>query len=358
MRRFILASVMSGVGLLALAGPASAAQLRGAMLTPNWSSPGRSAMTPDQQRGEIAAVAKMGGNVVRLDVDWAALQSDGRIDPAYQGQLDQAVASAAQYGQAVILNIVGTPCWAALRPSCPTTSANHMDPPQPAAFAEISLYLLARYPTLYAYEVWNEPNLPGFWHGTPAEFAPIANAAVASRNAVGSRTRVIIGGFITFDSSAWLEQLYRAGMRGQDGISIHPFSAIPWVGWTNPSKRGSPFRQGIQRAHRIMLRYGDRSGLYLTEFGFAPCPATSCLPAEIAGRWLADSYRVAARYRYVKALTAFSMRDYADPADPNPPWMDHSGILGRPAFGQVHRALKQLRSKKYLKKLLRRKRKA
>src|SRR5215207_1885275 len=78
-----------GIGWLALAGPADAVQLRGAMLTPNWSaqeSPfGR---TPDQQRAEIAAVAKMGGNVVRLDLDWARLQPDGRIDEAYQAQLD------------------------------------------------------------------------------------------------------------------------------------------------------------------------------------------------------------------------------------------------------------------------------
>ena len=116
MRRLV-ALALIGIGGLMLAGPASAAQLRGAMLTPNWSvedSPFR--MTPEQQRGEIAAVARMGGNVVRLPVDWASLQPNGLVDAAYQAQLDQAVASAGEYGQAVILNIIGTPCWATLRP--------------------------------------------------------------------------------------------------------------------------------------------------------------------------------------------------------------------------------------------------
>jgi Cellulase (glycosyl hydrolase family 5) len=110
-------SIIAVALTLALAGSADAVQLRGAVLTPNWSAQeSRFGMTPDQQRAEIAAVAQMGGNVVRLHVDWPRLQPDGRIDAEYQAQLDQAVSSAGQYGQAVILNIVGTPCWAATRP--------------------------------------------------------------------------------------------------------------------------------------------------------------------------------------------------------------------------------------------------
>ena len=347
-------SIIAVALTLALAGSADAVQLRGAVLTPNWSAQeSRFGMTPDQQRAEIAAVAQMGGNVVRLHVDWPRLQPDGRIDAEYQAQLDQAVSSAGQYGQAVILNIVGTPCWAATHPSCPLTAATQFEPPETARFAEITRYLLNRYPNLYGYEVWNEPNCcpPGatFWNGSPAEFAATVNAAVAGRDAVSNRTRVIVGGFIS-GGGTYLEQLYQAGMHGQDGISIHPY-ALRLFGWMKPSDPASPFLQSIKTAHQVMLRYGDRSGLYLTEFGYATCPASTCLPAVKAGRWLADTYREAAKYRYVKALTAFSMSDYPDPKDPSPAWFFHSGILGRPAFGQVHRALKQLRSKKYLKKL-------
>jgi cellulase (glycosyl hydrolase family 5) len=354
MRRLLFLTVLVS---LALTGSAEGGQLRGAMLTPNWSAQGsRFEMTPAQQRGEIAAVAQMGGNVVRLHVDWAALQPDGEVDPAYQAQLDQAVADASQYGQAVILNIIGTPCWAALAPDCPTTSKNHMAPPRPTQFAEVTRYLLARYPSLYGYEVWNEPNLAGggFWTGSVADFAAIANAAVEGRNAIASHTRVIVGGLVD-GGGDYLEQLYQAGMHGQDGISVHPYSAIPWFGWTSPSPKNSPFQQKIRLAHRIMLRHGDHGGLYVTEFGFATCPATSCVPDLTAAAFLAQSFRVASRYRYVKALTVFSMTDYAAPSDAKPSWIDRSGILGKPAFGQVHRALKQLRSKKYLKRLHRKK---
>src|SRR4051794_4814420 len=229
------------VWLLALAGTAGAAQLRGAMLTPNWSVQGSTMyMTPGQQRGEIAAVARMGGNVVRLPVDWAELQPDGRIDAMYQAQLDQAVAAAGEYGQAVILNIIGTPCWASLQPSCPLTRKSHMDAPRPAAFAEVTRYLLTRYPMLYAYEVWNEPNCcppeARSWNGSVADFAQVVIAAVEARNETRSHTRVIVGGFL-MDSSRWLKALYREGMRVSDGISIHPYSlAGEGSAWVNPAK--------------------------------------------------------------------------------------------------------------------------
>jgi hypothetical protein len=354
--RWLIALMLAVTWWLAPPEPAPALQLRGVVLTPNWSAhESPFVMTPEEQRAEIAGVLRMGGNVVRLHVDWPRLQPDGRIDGEYQAQLDQAVFAAGQYGQAVILNIVTTPCWAARQPSCPLTSTTQFDPPRSDYFAEITSYLLNRYPTLYGYEVWNEPNCcpsgAKFWNGTVAEFAETVNAAVAGRNALGSRTRVIVGGLLPVWSNGdnFLDELYRAGMQGQDGVSIHPYS-LTGGRWLNPAKPQSPFNETIQSTHNIMLAHGDGSGLYLTEFGFAPCPARPCIPAPLAERWLATSYREAARYRYVKALTAFSARDYVGGSDPMPGWQMHSGILNRP-FGKVRRTLKQLRSRKYLKKL-------
>jgi hypothetical protein len=334
--------------VLVLASPASAAQLRGVTLTPNWFAQGTVfAMTSEDQRAEIARAARMGSNVVRLHVDWPGLQPDGQIDDAYQAQLDQAVQSANHYGQAVIVDVTTTPCWAGKEPVCPLTRPHRFDPPRPEAFGELTRYLLARYPSLYALEVWNEPNccppVARFWNGTPADFAAIVNAAVDARNGIGSRTRVIVGGFLPIwnAGAGMLNDVYEAGMRGQDGISIHPYSMVDGQ-WTNPMKPSSPFNELIRATHQIMLAHGDRGGLYLTEFGFAPCPARPCVPAPIAQRWIANSYRDAARYRYVRALTAFSARDYATGADVG--WQVHSGILNRP-FGQIRRMLLRLNSK-------------
>ena len=331
----------------------SSRQLRGTMITPNWSTQDSLfTITPEQQRAEIAAVAAMGGDLIRFHLDWSRLMPDSfmRVDQSYQDRVDQVMAWAAAYRVNVILNLVGTPCWApASGPSCPLSRDIMFSAPRPDIFQATTRYLLQRYPSLYAYEVWNEPNLARtFWVGSPAELAATVNAAVAGANEAGAGTKILAGGLF-MDGSSYLQQLYAAGMHGQDGISLHPYSMASGGAWVNPSARRSPFRRAIESTRRVMLRNHDHGGLWLTEFGFATCPAQPhCLSDARAAAYLARSYRVAARYHYIKGLTAFSMRDYAEPQDRNPAWDLRSGILHKdlspkPAFRRVKSTLRRLR---------------
>src|SRR5262245_4907332 len=73
-------------------GQAGSRQLRGAMVTPNWSvQDSLFTTTPEQQRTEIAQVAAMGGNLIRFHVDWSRLMPDAfmRVDQAYLNRVDQ-----------------------------------------------------------------------------------------------------------------------------------------------------------------------------------------------------------------------------------------------------------------------------
>ncbi len=90
------------------------------MVTPNWSAKDSLfAMTPEQQRAEIAHVAAMGGNLIRFHPDWSQLVPDAfmRVDQGYQARVDQVLAWAATHHIKVILNLVGTP--AGLPPPVP-----------------------------------------------------------------------------------------------------------------------------------------------------------------------------------------------------------------------------------------------
>jgi hypothetical protein len=365
-RGLAAAALVLCIALLVVPSPASAKrrhphpsryvgfrQLRGTMVTPNWSVQNSLfTITPEQQRAEIAAVAAMGGNLIRFHLDWSRLAPDPFIgvDKGYQDRVDQVMAWAATYHLKVILNLVGTPCWApAAGPSCPLTHDVMSSPPHPDIFQATTKYLLQRYPSVYALEVWNEPNLGStFWAGTPAQFAATVNAAVAGASEAGVGTKVLAAGLF-MDGSSYLQQLYDAGMRGHDGISLHPYSMTSTGVWVNPSARRSPFGRAIENTHRVMLRNHDHGGLWLTEFGFATCPAQPhCLSESRAATYLANSYRVAARYRYIEGLTAFSMRDYGEPRDPNPAWDLRSGILHKdlspkPAFSRVKITLRRLR---------------
>ena len=381
------------------------------MITPNWSIAGTPfARTAAQQQAEIEDVCSMGGNLIRLHVDWSQLQpgayqpppppadlpgeptpeSDpgpqpepqppvndpgaqptghppvqpasslpvtykddkrlpGTYDDAYLGRLDQIMSWAGACHIQVIADVVGSPCWSIDPAPCDDNSWI-FDPPEGGSFEQVAKFLLARYPDLYALEVWNEPNF-GFWKGPAADYAGLVEQAVNARNQLQSHTLILAGAFLG-DGSDYLAQLYAAGMQGQDGISIHPYSMTcdavcsPFI---NPGRPHSPYRQSILDVHRVMEQYHDPGGLYLTEFGFATCPARpTCVTDRIAGRWLAASFAVASRYRFIKGLTVFSMRDFADPADPDPRWDMRSGIMSanltpKPAFRAVKRELTLLR---------------
>jgi hypothetical protein len=333
-------------------------QLRGAMITPNWSIPGTPfTFNAEQQRTEIRDVCNMGGDLIRVHVDWSQLQPGGHetiphppsYDPSYLERLDQLMSWAAACHIRVIADLVGSPCWSIAPAPC-NDSTWIFDAPAGGLYGSVSRFLLARYPQLYALEVWNEANT-SFWKGSAADYAAVVDEAVDARNALDSRTKILAGAFLG-DGSAYLDQLYQAGMHGQDGISIHPYSMDcttacgPYI---NPLRRHSPFRETITATHWVMQLHHDPGGIYLTEFGFATCPAQpTCLDEDTAGRWLALSLRMAASYPYVQGLTVFSMRDFADPADGNPRWDMRSGIMRqnltpKPAFWAVKREIARLR---------------
>jgi hypothetical protein len=367
----VLALLLCLPGSVLARGHTHATQLRGAMVTPNWSIDGspfeRSA---EQQFLEIADVCGMGGNLIRLHVDWSQLQPGvyqpfpssqpspvptdqgvrraGDYDLDYLSRIDQTLAWADQCHIRVILDLIGSPCWS-IDPAPCRDDTWIFDPPLPGTYRTVSEYLLQRYPGLYALEVWNEPNHI-FWKGTPTQYATLVNEAVAARTVTGSHTRILAGSFL-MNGSSYLQLLYAAGMRGEDGISIHPYSrqCSEICGpFTNPSRPRSPFRTAIEHTHRVMLRHHDRGGIYLTEFGFATCPAQpACVDEATAARWTASSIRIAAGYRYVRGLTVFSMRDFADPRDPDPIWEMRSGLLRhdltpKPAFDAVKRVIRRL----------------
>jgi hypothetical protein len=374
------------------------------MVTPNWSIAGSPFLrSAGQQRAEIQDVCRMGGTLIRLHVDWSQLQPGeyeskppptgspglpplpivplplqsandaatepegqlrsapppsykqdvrlaGDYDAGYLHRLDQVMSSAGACHIRVIADLVGSPCWS-IDPAPCDDSTWLFDPPAAGRFGVVTRFLLNRYPRLYALEVWNEPN-NSFWKGSPADYAALVEEAVDARDATRSQTKVLAGALLG-DGSDYLEQLYDAGMHGQDGISIHPYSidcTTVCGPFTNPMLGASPFREAIAATHWVMRLHHDSGGLYLTEFGFPTCPAQPfCLQERTAGRWLSLSLRTAARYRYVRGLTIFSMRDFAEPAEANPSWDMRSGILRadltpKPAFRMVKQELSRLRA--------------
>jgi hypothetical protein len=311
-----------------------AQQLRGVNLTPNWEWPGSAGMDEQTSARELQSACGLGADLVRFTVKWNRLEPvQGRIDEDYARRIDQVLAQASSCQIKVLVTLMITPCWAAVdspAAKCPA-GAGTFDPPNDSAtYGSIVERMLQRWPGIYALEVWNEPNLTAFWHGSAFDYAAIANAATAAGDRVGSATQMLVGSIGAGDAG-YLRQLYAAGIHGYDGISIHPYDFQMNSGFT-PRARWKQHRDlfgnRVQNVHKAMVAAGDRrTGLWLTEFGYSVCPTRPyCVQEGRQARSLADSFRVAAGWRYVRGLTSYDLRDAGDDANV---WDNRYGLLRR-----------------------------
>jgi len=205
--------------------------------------------------GEWDLMAARGVESVRVAVFWDEAQPLARIEdvpseaagrfrdengvPTDFSRTDAVVAAAAARGMSVLPVVQRTPAWAARRPGDPASP-----PADPATFAAFAGALVRRYgpggsfwserPELPQipvrdWQVWNEPNLPGFWSAQPfaRSYVRLLRSARAAIRATDPGARVILAGLPNYSWRA-LRAIYRAGGRGAfDAVALHPFTGPP-----------------------------------------------------------------------------------------------------------------------------------
>lgn len=303
--------------LLVTASDASAArsQLRGVVLDALWSG------TSDRDmRRELAISRSAGSNVVRVDVTWSSLETAGKnqLSQWYVQRLDRFMAGARRRGLKVIATLWSTPCWASSAPSslkdgCAGAwwdrGVTVYPPSNDADYADAARFMTRRYGTkLAALEIWNEPNLGYdlFWKASDkaGTYAALVKAAYPAAKA-GNRAVPVLAGALVRPDIRFLRTLYANGIKGYyDGISIHPY------GIELTSAKLNAF-------HAAQRRAGDRSPLWVTEFG---APVGNFIGwRETPAKQAADikkGFATLRRLRYVRAATLYSLRDTRnDPSD-------------------------------------------
>ncbi len=324
MRRALIAGF---VGALALCAPAQAALPRGFV-----------GLYGDE---DLPTVARVGVETVRQPLDWSRVErSPGRFDfSAY----DPFVARAARAGVSVLPVLMGPPPF---RSSQPAHSRSHaMFPPRSnAAFAAFVSASVRRYgpggslwrehPELpfvpiRAWQVWNEPNIPNFWRSGPdaRSYVALLRAAASAIRAADPGAEVVAAGLpnsqLGVPFLAFLEQMYRAGAKGSfDTLAIHPYS-----------RNVEGLMALAESARRVMNRHGDRSRLWITEFGWSTGGGASAF--RVGERGQAD--RIAAslsalvaerRLLRLRGFVFFRWKDAAAPPElEGDPWPLHTGLL-------------------------------
>lgn len=198
-------------------------------------------------------------------------------------------------------------------------------------YAAFCAAVVARYPYIHGIEIWNEPNINGFWRnpqGTIGNYVNMLQTAYPAIKAANSDVVVILAGTAgsatdatNFAPAAWLGAVYSNGGQGYfDAVAIHPYTAtrsmdltFEWETWdfnTGGGAQGSWLGTDSLSVPSRMTTAGDGSKpIYITEVGYVNDPWTQVYAVEAFITKLKT-------YARVKWVSWYSWRQDDIPSDP------------------------------------------
>ncbi len=244
---------------------------------------------------------------VRTDFWWYSVEwvGPGVFDWTF---FDDVLEEASARGLRVIPILWGTPTWAA------TDGVFSYGVPNMAAWEQFVFQTASRYKgRVVAWEVWNEPNLPFFWRGTPSQYAELLARAYTQMKLADPEAVVLLGGQAYGGGSVpnFLDQIlsdpvYPAG-HYFDVHNIH----IAFVPMTTIASY-------IQDQARLLQQYGHATNIVMTELSYTSDPAYQNVTGYTDGeagqaRYLLDAYQTVLANQVLVTVWA-DLKDYTSDA--------------------------------------------
>lgn len=329
--------------LASLAAPAGpvAAQAGNLRLGVNM-HPLQDAYAPSQVAQQVSLAQSIRAAIIRIDIHWAWIEPTAP-GPASWNQsqierLDAFLAAMATRKIDVLATVMEAPCWASTDPNknCATLSYDWRYPPRdPQEYATFVGELVKRYKgQIRFWEIWNEPNLVGFWHEpNPAAYTALVKAAYPTIKALDPTAVVVAGALAPCDGTpscaysalGYLEAMYAAGARGFfDKLSYHPYTDGHPPTWYDAGWPMYSFASSVPAIRQVMQRHGDPSPIWLTEVGWTTVPGDRCadcwteaLPVSEAEQaaYLAEAVAITRSWPYVEALLWYELTDTVEPRE-------------------------------------------
>jgi hypothetical protein len=285
----------------------------------------------------VSDIIASGSQYARFFVLWSDVEAtrgtfDNLLVSTYQDQFRVLRAA----GVKPVVVVMGAPSWA-------NGSTDRLVPPQrPAEFGTFMGQLATKLRgTVSAYEIWNEPDTPAFWHGTPdpAAYTTLLKASYSAVKA-SDPAALVIAGPTTGNHFAWIEGLYNNGAKGSfDAVAVHTDTACLDRGPDFFYREGGVIGQfsflGYRTVHDVMVAHGDAdTPIWMTELGWSSTTKT-CARGHWAGKkpagvgepnqaaYLKQAYHCVALAPYVAVALWFNLQDLA----PNDDEMNRYGLL-------------------------------
>jgi hypothetical protein len=267
---------------------------------------------PQTREQVFSAIQAMGIKQVRVDLRWE------RVEPIVKGlrdwsEFDGIHKSAVAHGITLLPMVAMPPGWSN------NGRGSWSFPNNPKDFEDFLTAAMERYPDIPAWEIWNEPNLPGFSQPSvdPAKFVELLAAAHNAKERAGSSAQIISGGLLWLGNPTkqFFEQMIDLhAFDYVDGFGIHPYSPDA------PDAPDSGFL-ALPYFHDRLVQIGKPNvGLWLTEYGAPTSTVASdySSPLTTAGQVdrLRNAFAIAVRWPWIKNLTWYEFQDLCvNPAD-------------------------------------------
>ncbi len=259
--------VLGAVWVLAASGPAAGAE------EPSRDAPFRAMSigigedyasnrrTREAARQDLEACRRAGATVLRISFSWSEMESEpGRYDFAFW---DDVVPMAVdEYKLRLIPYVCYTPGWASAEPDSKTVWTT--PPKDLAAFGRFVGALVARYKgRIHSWEIWNEPDIPEFWTGSPPRFAALLAEGSRAVRRADPTARVVLGGIAR--RPEFLRELLRDEKVSPmiDVVNCHSYFET----WHEGTIEGLPTYIGTMSD--IIADYGDGQELWMAEVGYS-----------------------------------------------------------------------------------------
>ncbi|GHJ60113.1 hypothetical protein NOK12_26310 [Nocardioides sp. OK12] len=225
----------------------------------------------DERAEVLDRIEASGARWVRLDIGWAMLEPQpGVFDTSWGRPLvDEVMDQLRERDLKVLVMFWLTPSWASSESDAFT--AQYTSPDDPADYATALGRVAQRWGDVVdAYEIWNEPNLEVFYHGTdPETYTDLLCASYPVVKRADPDARVVFGGLM-YNDDDWLQRAYDAGVGGcYDVMSVHSYQA-PADSPPSVVDDGEVWNlRNLDEVRDTMIENGDRLPIWITEFGWS-----------------------------------------------------------------------------------------
>jgi polysaccharide biosynthesis protein PslG len=225
--------------------------------------------SPQQAAQQMDSLRDLGLEWARVDLHWdrhEAKENEYLFKP-----IDSVVDALKEKQLKSVFYLVGSAPFASSAP--PSASNKDQYPPKDIeVFAKRMGILAHRYPSVDAWQVWNEPNLPSFWRPveSAADYGKLLQSSVRVLKQVAPNKPVVMAGMAYYSQmpvkkGLMLEELGKMGALGLGAVvAYHPYSQ-------EPEGDEVKERDFILRTKEInqRLRAMKVPGIWATEWGWS-----------------------------------------------------------------------------------------